>query len=91
MLLVNKQVNTDYYIELYSHSYIDDCLYGMVKNKDKTVLTVSFNLHYYKLIVEICKGQDRRLLMRNYQNKSIKDLCKLRIKNKKPIRIINYT
>ena len=91
MILNNKTTNINYYMEMYEHSYMEDYLYGMVKDRGVTVSTVSFKMSEFQLIAEICKGQNRRLLMRTYKNSSIKDLCKLRIRNKKPIKMINYT
>jgi hypothetical protein len=92
MILASKQPKvTNYYVEIYTHTYINDCLYGMVKNGNETVLTITFKLHDYPMVLGICKGVNRRLLLQRQKNKSLKDLCKLRIRNRKPIRVINYT
>ena len=91
MKLIEVNGTTNYYLELYQHNYMQDSLYGMVKERGVVVMTVQFKLKQYPLIVEICRGKDRKLLMGIYKNGTIKDLCKLRIRNKKPIKMVNYT
>ena len=90
-MILNENIKGSMYLmEIHQHTYIDNCLYGIVKCNNVPVLTVTFKEMYYPLISEICKGKQRKLLMRNYKNSTIKDLCKLRIRVKKPIRLYNF-
>lgn len=86
-----KKNNTNYYLEIYEHEYVEGSLYGMLKNNGEVVYTLSFTQEYFPIVLNICSGINRRNLMRKYKNKAIKELCKLRIRNKKPIRMVNCT